>query len=144
MGHATTHFSVLERAHLWQCLDARVDLYFYAVRISNQRLLGGFESLLLLAILQLDDRAYGVTIRCELIERADKDVAVGAIYTGLERLGKKSYVESRYGERTPERGGRAKRFYRVTALGLAALRDTQTAIQSLSKGLRLAVNHTHA
>lgn len=112
--------------------------------MSSQRLLGGFETLLLLAILQLDDRAYGVTIRRELIEKADKDVAVGAIYTGLERLAKKGFVESRYGDPTPERGGRAKRFYRVTALGRKALNETQTAIRNLSKGLRLATDPTHA
>jgi len=112
--------------------------------MSKHRLLGGFETLLLIAILRLDNRAYGVTIRQELIDRADKDVAVGAIYTGLERLEKKGFVKSRYGEPTPERGGRAKRFYRVTALGVTALQETQTAIQNLSEGLDLSPTHSHA
>lgn len=125
-------------------LYKRPYLYYDALVMTKHRVLGGFETLLLMAILRLGDRAYGVTIRRELIERADKDVAVGAIYTGLDRLAKKGFVESRYGGSTPERGGRAKRFYRVTALGVTALQDTQTAIRNLSEGLDLSPIHSHA
>jgi hypothetical protein len=63
-------------------------------RNKTNRLLGGFENLLLLAILRLDDRAYGVAIRQELFDRAGKDVAVGAIYTSLDRLEHKGLVQS--------------------------------------------------
>jgi len=101
--------------------------------LKNQ-LLGGFENLLLLAILRLDDRAYGVTIRQVLLQ-AGKDVAVGAIYTGLDRLQQKGFVESWTGEPTRERGGRSKKFYRVTAAGKRALRETHLALNRLSKGL---------
>jgi len=110
----------------------------------NYRLLGGFESLLLLAILRLGERAYGVTIRQELLDQADKDVAIGAIYTGLDRLEQKGFVESWLGEPTAERGGRAKRFYRVTATGLSAFNDTQRAIQGLLEGLNLIREETWA
>ena len=54
--------------------------------MKTERLLGGFETLLLLAVIRLDGAAYGVTVREELREEAGKDVAVGAIYTGLARL----------------------------------------------------------
>ncbi|PYS57419.1 MAG: PadR family transcriptional regulator [Acidobacteria bacterium] len=112
--------------------------------MNNRRLLGGFESLLLLCVLRLGERAYGVTIRRELIERAGKDVAVGAIYTGLDRLAKKGLVESWQGEPTAERGGRAKRFYRVTAAGLEAVNHKQRAMQGLLDGLDLMREVAHA
>ena len=76
-------------------------------------------------------------MRKELKEQAGKDVAVGAIYTGLDRLAQKGFVESWAGDPTPERGGRAKRFYRVTASGLRAIKETQKAIRKLSSGLTL-------
>jgi PadR family transcriptional regulator PadR len=101
----------------------------------KDRLLGGFENLLLLVILRLDDRAYGVAIRQELLHQAKKDVAIGAIYTGLDRLEQKGFVRSRSGEPTPERGGRAKKFYRLTAQGKKALDETNRAIHRLSIGL---------
>jgi PadR family transcriptional regulator, regulatory protein PadR len=103
--------------------------------MDGNRLLGGFENLLLLVILRLDDRAYGVAIRQELIDQAEKDVAIGAIYTGLDRLEQKGFVESWSGEPTPERGGRAKKFYRVTARGKRALGEIHHAIRRLSIGL---------
>jgi DNA-binding PadR family transcriptional regulator len=105
--------------------------------MESQRLLGGFETLLLLAVVRRGKRAYGVTIREELLQRAGKDVAVGAIYTGLERLEQKGYVESWTGEPTKARGGRSKRFYKLTARGLGALNETRDAIQNLADGLNL-------
>jgi len=111
--------------------------------METSRLLGGFEDLLLLAVWRLGDHAYGVTIRKELLDRARKDVAVGAIYTGLERLEQKGYVESRVGDPTRERGGRAKRFYTVTAAGAAALNETHRAIRSLAAGLNIAGEGSH-
>ena len=108
------------------------------------RTLGGFEHLLLLTILRLADDAYGVSIRKELLERAGKDVAIGAIYTTLDRLQKKGLVESWLGEPTSERGGRAKRFYCVTSAGRAALVEADRAIRQMSKGLKLAEGGSHA
>ena len=94
--------------------------------------------MLLITIIRLTHRAYGVTIRRELLTRAKKDVAIGAIYTALERLERKGFVESWLGEPTSVRGGRAKRFYRVTARGLKVLNETQREIQGLMVGLNLA------
>src|SRR6516162_5536620 len=112
-------------------------LYYTAVVMHAERLLGGFETLLLLAVIRLDGLAYGVTVRDELKEQGGKDVAVGAIYNGLDRVEERGLVESWAGDPTPERGGRAKRFYRVTANGIRAIKDTQTAIRKLSSGLKL-------
>lgn len=109
--------------------------------MSAPRLLGGFENLLLLVILRLGERAYGVAIRQELLEQAGKDVAIGAIYTGLDRLEKKGFVASWTGDPTPERGGKAKKFYRVTAEGRRALHETHHAIRRLSAGLGRKLQH---
>jgi DNA-binding PadR family transcriptional regulator len=103
--------------------------------MATSNILGGFENLLLLAILRLGERAYGVTIRLELLDVAGRDVAVGAIYTGLDRLQQKGFVESWNGEPTSERGGRAKKFYRVTPAGKQALKETHRALQQLAAGL---------
>jgi PadR family transcriptional regulator PadR len=97
--------------------------------------LGEFEQLILLAILRLGDRAYGVAIRTEISERAGRTVAPGALYTALDRLEDKGLVKSRVGEPTPQRGGRAKRFFTVTASGAKALARAQHAFQRLLEGL---------
>lgn len=116
--------------------DRAAFLYYVAVVMTCERLLGGFEHLLLLAILRLEDNAYGATVRRELIECADKDVAVGAIYTGLDRLEEKGFVDSWMSEPTAKRGGRGKRIYRVTSAGRRALSDMDRAVRQLSAVLR--------
>ena len=82
--------------------------------------MGEFEQFVLLAILKLRDDAYGTTIRQTLVESIDRDVTVGALYTTLERLEKKGLVESKMGEATQERGGRAKKYFTVSAEGKRA------------------------
>jgi DNA-binding PadR family transcriptional regulator len=98
--------------------------------------LGEFEQIVLLAILRLQQQgAYGVSIREEIAARTRRDPAPGAIYTTLDRLEKKGMVGSEAGEPTPERGGRQKRFYRVTAEGLRLLKRARHDFQRLSEGL---------
>ena len=99
------------------------------------RELGRFDHLLLLAVMRLGDEAYGMTIRRELAERTGRDVASGAIYTALARLETRGYVRSRLGEPTPERGGRAKRFYRVLAAGEKAVERAEAAFIALGREL---------
>lgn len=99
--------------------------------------LGEFEHIVLLAILRLEDKAYGVTIRGELAERAGREVAPGALYTTLDRLEDKGLVESRLGDPTAERGGRARRYYSVTTNGLRAIAAAQRALRSLMEGLNI-------
>ncbi len=99
--------------------------------------LGEFEQLLLLAILRLGDEAYGVAIRAEIESCARRKVTPGALYTTLERLEAKGLLAARTGEPTPERGGRAKRFYTVTHEGRARLVAAQTAFARMRAGLHL-------
>ena len=103
----------------------------------KEKFLGEFEQFLLLAIMRLGDNAYGSTIRQLLAETVGRDVTIGALYTTLERLDKKGLVDSRLGEATAERGGRAKKFYRVTGRGEAALRRSKAALDTLWQGLAL-------
>ncbi|MBA3297639.1 MAG: helix-turn-helix transcriptional regulator [Acidobacteria bacterium] len=106
--------------------------------------LGELEQLILLAVLRLGDDAYGVTIRAELSNRARRAVAPGALYTALERLETKGFVGSRMGDPTPQRGGRAKRYVKVTAAGLKALKRAQHAFDRLADGLnQLRGKHAH-
>jgi DNA-binding PadR family transcriptional regulator len=103
----------------------------------GERDLGRFDHLLLLAVMRLGDGAYGMTIRRALAEHTGRDVTVGAIYTALARLETRGYVRSRLGEPTPERGGRAKRFYAVSVEGSAAVERAQRCYQSLLEGLHI-------
>lgn len=99
--------------------------------------LGEFEQLVLLALLRLRDNAYGMTIRRELEERAQRDVSIGAVYATLERLEEKGFVASRMGDATAERGGRAKRYFAVTGAGAEALNDSREVLTKMWRGLKL-------
>ena len=100
--------------------------------------LGELEQLVLLAILRLGDGAYGVSIRAELAERTGRRIVPGALYTTLDRLEDKGVLRSYLGEHTPERGGRAKRYYSLTASGKRSLACAQRAFHNLLEGLDLS------
>lgn len=87
--------------------------------------LGNFEEYVLRALIRLRDNAYGVTIRQELEKAMDDFVSVGAVYTTLDRMEQKGYITSSEGEATPERGGRAKKYFKITGSGVEALRETE-------------------
>ena len=99
--------------------------------------LGEFEQIVLLAALRLGEEAYGVAIRDVIKEHTGRAVMPGALYTTLDRLEGKGLVASRLGHPTPERGGRAKRFYKVTPTGTDAIARAQRCYQSLLDGLQL-------
>jgi PadR family transcriptional regulator, regulatory protein PadR len=104
--------------------------------------LGEFEYAVLLAVMHLGDEAYAVPVR-ELIERrTGRPVARGALYTALERLEGKACLRSRMGDPTPERGGRARRYFSITPLGLRALKSTHAALARLSEGLEAALEES--
>ena len=105
--------------------------------MSGRDYLGEFEHIIVLALLRLEDRAYGVTVRQEIEFRTNREVSIGAVYATLHRLETKGYVKSHRGDPTPERGGRSKRFFRVTPKGVAAVNRTQRALQSMTEGLDL-------
>ena len=106
--------------------------------MSGRDYLGEFEHIVILALLHLKDRAYGVTVRQEIERRTQREVSIGAVYATLDRLETKGYVRSQRSEPTPERGGRSKRFFRVTSKGEAALGRTHQTLRKMTAGLRLA------
>ncbi len=116
-------------------------IHYKVVIMSGASPLGEFEQLVLLAILRLGAKAYGVSIRQEIVCCARRQVSPGALYTTLERLETKGLVGSEVGAPTPERGGRAKRFYAVTETGQSQLVDAQRSFQRMLVGLELLGGH---
>lgn len=98
--------------------------------------LGDLEQLVLLATLRLGDRAYGVSIVDEIKERSRRLVSRAAVYIALRRLQRKGLLSSTLGEPTPERGGRAKRFFSVAPAGLARLSRSRGELLSMWDGLQ--------
>jgi PadR family transcriptional regulator PadR len=101
-----------------------------------RRLLTDFELMLMLAILRIGGEAYGVPIARELKATAGREAALGAVYAALERLEGRGLVASDIGEPTPERGGKAKRYFRLTSKGLRAVKDTHRALSALWANVR--------
>jgi DNA-binding PadR family transcriptional regulator len=99
--------------------------------------LGEFEQIVLLAILRLGDTAYAVSIGREIAVRTGREPAPGALYTTLDRLEEKGLVSSRRGDPTPQRGGRAKRYFKVSAKGISAVARVQRCYRNLMEGLVL-------
>jgi PadR family transcriptional regulator PadR len=97
--------------------------------------LGELEKLVVLAALRLGEAAYSVPIINELDSVTTHGVSRPSVYLALVRLKKKGYLTSTLGDPTPQRGGRAKRFYRVTPQGLAVLRASRRAYLTLWRGL---------
>jgi PadR family transcriptional regulator, regulatory protein PadR len=97
--------------------------------------LGEFELMILLAIIRLGDEAYGVPISRELEAQRSRSVSVGSVYAALERLEGKGLVTSELGDPTPERGGKAKRYFRITKAGLSQVHEMRRVLQSLWRTL---------
>lgn len=96
-----------------------------------RELLTDFELMILLAILRAGDEAYGVVIAREIEQTAGRAVLLPAAYAALDRLERNGLVASRLGEPTAARGGRAKRFFRVTLQGLRDVKSTRKALVAL-------------
>jgi PadR family transcriptional regulator len=103
--------------------------------MSRRDLLGSLEHIVMLAVVHLETNAYGMTIRREIEKRTGRNISIGALYATLDRLEAKGYVSSMRGESTAERGGRAKRLFRIEAEGERALRSSQDAIRRMTFGL---------
>lgn len=110
---------------------------YNVVQMPSNGSLGEFEQIVLLAILRLGERAYGVSIRAEIAACTDRTPTPGALYTTLDRLEDKGLLVSKLGDPTPLRGGRAKRYFSVTRRGLDAVVSTQRAYRCLLDGVRL-------
>jgi PadR family transcriptional regulator, regulatory protein PadR len=112
-------------------------IYFlvYIEEIRTHNYLGEFELILLLTLIRLGDEAYGVPLSKELALMRGRDVSIGSVYAALDRLELKGLVASSLGESTPERGGRAKRYFRVTEQGLRSVQETRKVLSKLWKSL---------
>jgi len=97
----------------------------------GRQLLTDFELMILLAILRTGEDAYGVRIAGEIERTGRRTVVMGAVYAALDRLERNGLVSSFVGDPTPERGGRAKRFFQVTPRGLHAVKQTRAALVAL-------------
>ena len=102
-----------------------------------RHLLTDFELMLLLATLRVGDEAYGVQIAREIEQTNGRRVLLGAAYAALDRLERNGFVASTIGSPSRERGGRAKRFFKVTPRGIKAVKETQQALVALWKDIPL-------
>lgn len=107
---------------------------------SEKGLLGELEQLVMLAAMRLGNEAYAVSIRDEIETQTGIALNRGSVYVALDRLDRKGFVESAFGDPTPERGGKAKRCFKLTAAGRRALAKADAAIarmrQAALKGER--------
>jgi DNA-binding PadR family transcriptional regulator len=103
--------------------------------VTNHAPLGEFEVVVLMAVLQLADDAFGTSVRDEIATRAERPVSRGAVYVTLDRLEAKGLLASRLDRATPSRGGRRKRLFRVTPAGLRRVRQSVTTIVKMHDGL---------
>ena len=103
--------------------------------------LGEFEQIVLLAVLRLGDNAYGVPIRREIEKRTGRSLTVGALYRTFDRLEEKGYLNSWFSDPVPERGGRSKRYFKLEALGMRALRESREALTAMWEGLDGRASH---
>ena len=99
--------------------------YNIFILVMRKTFLGEFEEIVLLTVAVLDDDAYGVTITQEIEKKTGRSVGFNTVHTTLQRLEKKGFLSSRMGGATAERGGRRKRFFRLTAAGGAALKEVK-------------------
>jgi DNA-binding PadR family transcriptional regulator len=99
--------------------------------------LGELELLVMLALVRLGDEAYGVSIRQEIERRTGHSVAIGAVYATLDRLDEKRFVTTWLSDPLPVRGGRARKHWRLTALGERAVRNAAASLAGMLEGLGL-------
>lgn len=111
------------------------DLFIINEEMSKRTHIGDFELMVMLVLLRLGESAYGVPISREIERQCGREVALGSVYATLERLQERGLVSSDLGEPTPERGGRAKRYFRLTRKGLREVRETRQALIRLWRGL---------
>ena len=103
--------------------------------MSSRAYLGNFELMVMLVLIRLGEDAYGIPIAHEIEVKGGREVSLGSIYATLERLEAKGLVSAKLGEPTPERGGRAKRYFSVTGQGLKKVRQTQRILFRLWQGV---------
>jgi DNA-binding PadR family transcriptional regulator len=105
--------------------------------MADQEFLGELEQMILLAVMRLGNSGYAVSIRKEILERVGRHVSRGGVYITLDRLEQKGYLASYLTDPTPIRGGKAKRCYEITSVGVLALSHSRAALLRLWEGLEL-------
>lgn len=103
--------------------------------------IGEFEELVLLITAILHGQAYGVSVMDEILSQTGRKVNISAVHTALDRLEKKSFLKSRVGGATSERGGRSKRFFEVTDLGIKAIEINRQVRNALYQQIPSVVLH---
>lgn len=103
-------------------------------------MIGEFEYLILTATARLSEEAYGASIREAIQQATRRSCSIGALYTTLDRLEKKGFIQTWMGDPTPERGGRAKRLVRITAKGVQAASEFYEAVRRVSRGVSWEAN----
>jgi PadR family transcriptional regulator PadR len=99
--------------------------------MTERSYLGELELMILLSVASLGEEAYGVPISHEIEKHLNREVSLGSVYAALERLGARGLVASRLGDPTAERGGKAKRYFRVTKTGLRQVQETRRVLQQM-------------
>lgn len=102
---------------------------------NSGRPLGELEQMVVLAILRLGNEAYGAPIVDEILERTGREVSRTAVYVALTRLEKRGLVTSWLGDPTPERGGKAKRFFRVESKAIESVKRSRDALLQMCEGI---------
>ncbi len=100
------------------------------------------EELVLIAVLRLNDNAYGISIYDFIVNITGKEITVSSVYFPLERLVRKGYLQTLKGEPTPKRGGMSKRYYRLTRAGIRALRENRSFNQTVWNGVAELLGNT--
>ena len=104
--------------------------------------LGELEEIVLLVVANLYDNAYGVVIKLEIEEKANRKITISTVHNVLQRLQEKGFLDSRYSEPTKERGGKRKLLFRVTKTGQEALETSRGIREQLWDGIpKIAFDH---
>jgi PadR family transcriptional regulator PadR len=114
---------------------ASADFFSIVEKMPERSYLGEYELMVILTVIHLGDEAYGVPICRELEKHRGRDVSVGSVYAALERLERKGLISSSLGDPTPERGGKAKRYFRATKEGLREAQETRQVLTRLWRKL---------
>lgn len=97
--------------------------------------LGELEEIALLVVANLFDTAYGIVIKQEIEEKCNRTITISTVHNVLQRLSEKDFLESRYSDPTPERGGKRKLLFRVTKAGQEALETSKSMRDRLWSGI---------
>lgn len=117
-------------------LDTDLDMAYAVVVMATKGNLGTFEQIILTSLVLLGENAYGATVHEKVEELAEGSRSIGSVYTTLDRLEKKGYVKSWFGDPTPERGGRAKRYFKITGAGQKVLQQAMKVAGNMVTGLK--------